>query len=124
MIHDADNSLFITRRANLISVIHEHSKKCGMLASDGKVAQFSGDSTSSLLQEALWQKQLAQQQIQISSLQFQLEEQIAHLRMAAGINFCSRVVSLQSSCLILLLFRKRDAKKNYSHFSKGARRNN
>jgi hypothetical protein len=87
VIDDADNSLFITRRANLISVIHEHSKKCGVLASDAKAAHFSGDSTSSLLQEALWQKQLAQQQIQISSLQFQLEEQIAHLRMAAGIGF-------------------------------------
>jgi hypothetical protein len=81
VIDDADNSLFTTRRANLISVIHEYSQKNGCGSKD---LQSFGDSTAALLLEASWQKQVAQQQIQISSLQHQLEEQIAHIRMAAG----------------------------------------
>jgi hypothetical protein len=89
VIDDADNSLFTTRRANLISVIHEYSKKNG---SGSKDLQSFGDSTAALLLEASWQKQVAQQQIQISSLQHQLEEQIAHLRMAAG-SFFEHVMS-------------------------------
>jgi hypothetical protein len=84
MIDSTDNSVFVTRKANLISVIHELSRRNVQSAKD---LYNAGDTTSTLLLEASWQKQLAQQQIQIGSLQHQLEEQISHLRMAAG-NCC------------------------------------
>lgn len=84
VIDDSDDSLFITRKANLISVIHELSNKSGFACNSTKDANASCDSTNALLVEASWQKQLAQQQIQIASLQHQLEDQIAHIRMAAG----------------------------------------
>jgi hypothetical protein len=84
VIDDSDDSLFITRKANLISVIHELSNKSGFACNSTKDVNASCDSTNALLVEASWQKQLAQQQIQISSLQHQLEDQIAHIRMAAG----------------------------------------
>ncbi len=80
VIDSSDDSVFITRKANLISVIHELSQR----NRHKPIENHSDDSTSSLLLEASWQKQLAQQQIQIGSLQHQLEEQISHLRMAAG----------------------------------------
>jgi hypothetical protein len=81
VIDAADNSIFVTRKANLISVIHEHSRRNSNNSKDATVLD---DSSASLLLEASWQKQLAQQQIQIGALQYQLEEQIAHVRMAAG----------------------------------------
>ena len=85
VIDDSDDSLFITRKANLTSVIHELSNKSGFACNSTKDDNVSScDSTNALLVEASWQKQLAQQQIQISSLQHQLEDQIAHIRMAAG----------------------------------------
>jgi hypothetical protein len=84
VIDDSDDSLFITRKANLISVIHELSNKSGFASNSTKDVNASCDSTNALLVEASWQKQLAQQQIQIASLQHQLEDQIAHIRMAAG----------------------------------------
>ncbi len=125
VIDDADNSLFITRRANLISVIHEHSTKIGPMHVSSKDAQFSGDSTSSLLIEASWQKQLAQQQIQISSLQHQLEEQIAHLRMAAGIAFSSFDLYFRRRYFLnFCLRRKRTSKANNDYISESTRRHN
>ena len=91
VIDAADNSIFVTRKANLISVIHEHSRR------NSNNATVLDDSSASLLLEASWQKQLAQQQIQIGSLQYQLEEQIAHVRMAAGNVACNTcVIVIQS----------------------------
>jgi hypothetical protein len=88
VIDDSDDSLFITRKANLISVIHELSNNSGFSNYCSKDINVSYDSavcdTDALLLEASWQKQLAQQQIQITTLQRQLEDQTTNLRIAAG----------------------------------------
>ena len=80
-----DNTLFIARKANLISVIHELSNRSNLCRNGPKDVHAPIDSASAMhVDHSSLQQQVAQQQNQIASLQHQLEDQIAHIRMAAG----------------------------------------
>jgi hypothetical protein len=81
VIDGADNSLFITRKANLISVIHEHAQKSCSLFDVSKSVSELFDSTAPCLERSR-KRQLEVSPVQITSLQ--LDEQINQVRMAAG----------------------------------------
>ena len=68
-----DNKLFITRKANLISVIHEHSNKSSLFRHSFKEVHIPIDSESVLAADLpSLQQQVVQLQNQISSLQHQV----------------------------------------------------
>jgi len=132
-----DNKLFITRKANLISVIHEHSNKSSLCRNGLKKEHVPIDSASALLVDhAALQQQIVQQQNQIASLQFQvfaphlndsqtshafqLEDQIAHIRMAAGtLNLCC--CPLRCLHLIICMQRRSYKKERQSYRKKHTR---